>query len=107
MKKQMGERAIHYNYVWFLWMVLDLTMVPLNDFLTLQWCKILNPFDIDALLLLLLLPPPLSRFSRVRLFVTPWTVTYQAPLSMGFPRQEDWSGLLHLEWKRGELRVRG
>ena len=39
MKKQMGERAIHYNYVWFLWMVLDLTMVPLNDFLTLQWCK--------------------------------------------------------------------
>ena len=31
--------------------------------------------------------------SRVRLFVTPWTVAYQAPLSMGFPRQEYWSGL--------------
>ena len=26
-------------------------------------------------------------------FVTPWTATYQAPLSMGFPRQEYWSGL--------------
>ena len=26
--------------------------------------------------------------------VTPWTVTHQAPLSMGFSRQEDWSGLL-------------
>ena len=26
-------------------------------------------------------------------FATPWTVTYQAPLSMGFPRQENWSGL--------------
>ena len=26
-------------------------------------------------------------FCRVRLFVTPWTVTYQAPLSMGFSRQ--------------------
>ena len=26
-------------------------------------------------------------------FVTPWTVTHQAPLSMGFPRQEYWSGL--------------
>ena len=26
-------------------------------------------------------------------FVTPWTVTCQAPLSMGFPRQEYWSGL--------------
>ena len=24
---------------------------------------------------------------------TPWTVTCQAPLSMGFPRQESWSGL--------------
>ena len=26
-------------------------------------------------------------------FVTPWTVTHQAPLSLGFPRQEYWSGL--------------
>ena len=31
--------------------------------------------------------------SRVRLFVTPWTVAYQAPPSMGFSRQECWSGL--------------
>ena len=31
--------------------------------------------------------------SRVRLFVTLWTVAYQAPLSMGFSRQEYWSGL--------------
>ena len=35
----------------------------------------------------------LSCFSCVRLFVTPWTVAHQAPLSMGFSRQEDWSGL--------------
>ena len=26
-------------------------------------------------------------------FATPWTAARQAPLSMGFPRQEDWSGL--------------
>ena len=32
-------------------------------------------------------------FSRVRLFATPWTVAYQAPPSMGFSRQEYWSGL--------------
>ena len=32
-------------------------------------------------------------FSRVRLFATPWTVARQAPLSMGFTRQEYWSGL--------------
>ena len=32
--------------------------------------------------------------SHVRLFATPWTVSHQAPLSMEFPRQAYWSGLL-------------
>ena len=36
----------------------------------------------------------LSRFSHVSLFVTLWTVARLAPLSMGFSRQEYWSGLL-------------
>ena len=31
--------------------------------------------------------------SCVQLFVTPWTVAYQVPPSMGFSRQECWSGL--------------
>ena len=31
--------------------------------------------------------------SCVQLFVTPWTVAHQAPLSMGFSRQEYWNGL--------------
>ena len=31
--------------------------------------------------------------SHVQLFVTPWTVTYQVPLSIGFSRQKYWSGL--------------
>ena len=31
--------------------------------------------------------------SRVRFFATPWTAAYQAPSSMGFSRQEYWSGL--------------
>ena len=35
----------------------------------------------------------LSHFSRVRLCVTPWTAAHQAPLSLGFSRQEHWSGL--------------
>ena len=35
----------------------------------------------------------LSPFSRVQLFATPWTVARQAPLSIGFSRQEYWSGL--------------
>ena len=35
----------------------------------------------------------LSHFSHVQLFATPWTIAHQAPLSMGFSRQEHWSGL--------------
>ena len=35
----------------------------------------------------------LSCFSRVRLCATPQTASYQAPLSLGFSRQEHWSGL--------------
>ena len=35
----------------------------------------------------------LSCFSPVRLFATPWTVARQAPLSMGFSRQEYWNRL--------------
>ena len=31
--------------------------------------------------------------SRVRLFATPWTAAHQAPPSMGFSKQEYWSGL--------------
>ena len=34
-----------------------------------------------------------SLFSCVRLFVTPWTIAHQAPLTMEFSRQEHWSGL--------------
>ena len=34
-----------------------------------------------------------GHFSRVQLFATLWTVACQAPLSMGFSRQEYWSGL--------------
>ena len=37
--------------------------------------------------------------SRVRLFAVPWTAAYQVPPSMGFSRQEYWSGcncLLHI-----------
>ena len=35
----------------------------------------------------------MKSLSHVRLFATPWTVAHQAPLSMGFSRQEYWSGL--------------
>ena len=51
--------------------------------------QIENSIDIYTLLLLLLL----SRFSRVQLCATPEMAAYQAPLSLGFSRQEYWSGL--------------
>ena len=35
----------------------------------------------------------MKSLSHFRLFTTPWTAPYYAPLSMGFPRQEFWSGL--------------
>ena len=46
----------------------------------------LNPFAQSFL-------PPVCVPSHVQLFATPWTVDCQAPLSMGFSRQEYWSGL--------------
>ena len=45
----------------------------------------------DTIISLLLLL--LSRFSRVRLSTTPEIAAHQAPLSLGFSRQEHWSGL--------------
>ena len=47
------------------------------------------PHELWILLLLLLL----SRFSHVRLSVTPLMAAHQAPPSLGFSRQEHWSGL--------------
>ena len=46
--------------------------------------------SLEKTLMLLLL---LSRFSHVRLSATPQMAAYQAPLSLGFSRQEYWSGL--------------
>ena len=49
------------------------------------------PFPSPGLRMLLLLL--LSCFSSVRLCATPWTSAHQAPPSLGFSRQEYWSGL--------------
>ena len=56
--------------------------------LSLRYYQLEIIFCIYMLLLLLL-----SHFSRVRLCVTPWTAAYQASPSVGFSRQEHWSGL--------------
>ena len=56
-------------------------------FLELIWGQI-NPFLQNYMCACVL-----SRFRFVQLFVTPWTVACQAPLSMGFSRLEYWSAL--------------
>ena len=63
----------------------------------ISWCCIVTSLHVSQMLsndfhyfeLLCVL----CHFSHVRLFVTPWTVAPQAPLSKGFSRQEYWSGL--------------
>ena len=57
----------------------------------LRFITLVGPEELtlQALLLLLLL----CRFSRVRLCATPQTAAHQAPPSLGFSRQEHWSGL--------------
>ena len=53
-----------------------------------MWMKVVNWLGKAGELLLLQ-----SRFSCVRLCATPQTAAHQAPLSLGFSRQEHWSGL--------------
>ena len=48
---------------------------------------------IEAVHIVLVLACVLSHFSHVQLFATLWTITWQAPLSVGSSRQEYWSGL--------------
>ena len=77
--------AISFSNVWK-WKV----KVKSFSCVWLSWPHGLRP---TRLLLLQLL---LSRFSCVQLCATPWTAAHQALLSMGFSRQEHWSGLLCL-----------
>ena len=63
----------------------------LSDFtFTFHFHALEKPYILLLLLLLLLL----SCFSRVRLCATPQTAAHQASPSLGFSRQEHWSGLL-------------
>ena len=61
----------------FFWLFLSLTLYPFF------YSSFLADFSESEVKLL----------SRVWLFATPWTVAYQAPPSMGFSRQEYWTGL--------------
>jgi len=72
---------------WFLASLLSEAHLDVYSFL---WFLRILHYDGSLLLLLLLL---LSRFSPVRLCANPSTATHQASPSLGFSRQEHWSGL--------------
>ena len=61
-----------------------------HPFLSFNWQHWALPYWGQCLLLFCV---PAQLFSGVRLFASLWTVAHQAPLSMGFSRQESWSGL--------------
>ena len=81
---------------WNLWLLLRLMAmgklrwtggVKVADQLILRW-EIILDYSGGATAIRTCVP---SRFSPVRFFATPWTVACQAPLSIGFSRQESWS----------------
>ena len=53
----------------------------------LQYKNVKDPYDVIS--------KSVSHSSHVRLFVIPWTIVHQSPLSMELSRQEYWSGLPH------------
>ena len=57
------------------------------------WLLLFRRWDISNLVQSKWSEVKVKSLSHVRLFATPWTVTYQAPPSMGFSRQEHWNGL--------------
>ena len=87
---------------------------------TLGWAKHIDSWLIGTRRLTLLLPPPqpargkqhtmhthmLNCFSCVWLFATPWTVTCQALLAMGFSRHEYWSGFPWSSFSKGSSQPR-
>ena len=90
----------YYVSLWFIWSHSTMPLFIPPKFYHLELTTYrkgmmigVRLFWILALLLTLLLLLLLSRFSRVRLCATPQTAAHQTPPSLGFSRQEHWSGL--------------
>ena len=71
----------------------DSTVLKLGQWIILQWPLTVQVTGRVAYLSLWKLLLLLSHFSRVQLCATPEMAAHQAPPSLGFPRQEHWSGL--------------
>ena len=71
----------------YLLIVLIFSGFTFSNFVSHFWCSVVL-FLYACPLVTTMLCAGLSHSSCVRLFVTPWTAVFQAPLSMGFPKQE-------------------
>ena len=90
-RKEVGKQLPQLSLQHTILQVVDLRgYMVLLGFALLCFVLSIQPSPWVGMLLLLLL---LSRFSRVRLCATPETAAHQAPPSLGFSRQEHWSGL--------------
>ena len=69
---------VYFNLFIFVW------FIPIQHF---------TNFSGNRIFLFCILKVKVKSLIRVRLFATPWTLAYQASLSMGFFRQKYWSGL--------------
>ena len=78
------------NSIIFLLMIRSLNS-DTSEMIIFSYAFLFYLFPVCSLFFLLLLE--LNGFNHDRLLVTLWTVAHQAPLSMGFSRQEHWSGL--------------
>ena len=76
----------------YLLIVLIFSGFIFSNFVSHLWCSVVL-FLCAYPLVTSMLCAGLSHSSCVRLFVTPWTAVFQAPLSIGFPKQEYWSRL--------------
>ena len=80
----------------FSWNYMYLTKVTIFSFFLLilsSFCPSSPPSLFPCLSFLNSFLMLVKSLSHVQLFVTPWTAAHQAPLSMGFSKQEYWSGV--------------
>ena len=92
----------------FGWNVLKISMRSILSNVSFKTCVSLLIFCFDDLSIGVsgvFKKVKVKSLSHVRLFATPWTVAYQAPLSMGFSRQECWEWVA-ISFSRGSSQPR-
>ena len=89
-KKKKKKTRKKGQCLWVIFVTRSSMYLAVIGLLTLYLSYSLEGGPLTSFIFVLLLL--LSHFSRVWLCATPWTAAHQAPLSLGFSRQEHWSG---------------